>query len=761
MTQFAQLRETLRSPLARRLILAIALFSVVIGLLLTAFYLKKEYTDERNAITAQLDAVEHVQLPAIAQSMWTTNQQDIALLLQGMVWPTHIEYAAVEEDGKTVISSGARTSTRFIERRFPVIYAHRGQDHALGTLVVVADLDALDQKLKERLIAIVGQTTAATLFLATIAFVLLHRLVTRHIVAVAEYVRTEDLKQSSAPLQLRRAPHATPDELDELATAINSMQSVNRAALAASHRSAAQIRLLLESTEEGIYGVDTNGVCIFANAAALRMLGYRDESDLIGKNIHALIHHSYPDGRPYPKEECQERLSTLRGQMAHSADEVHWRADGSSFPVEYWSHPTYQDGQLVGAVVTFMDITERKKSEADRNRLQAQLLQVQKMEAIGHLTGGIAHDFNNMLGAMLGYAELLKFVRAGQPAGSKEDQYIDEIMKAGQRAKELISQMLVFSRLSPELHAGAVPTIRLQPVIKEVVNLLRSSIPSSIEIGYQVADESLKVRIPPVQLHQIVLNLVINARDAIDDYGRIEVNVSRRFVAGACDSCHATFSGDYVELAVSDNGKGFSPALLQKIFDPFFTTKDVGKGTGMGLAVVHGIVHAMNGHVMATSEERAGTTMRVYLPAATGAGTSEPAVESSPAGLGVLQGVRAMVVDDEPSMASMLVDLLGEYGAHAIAYTHAPDALAAFERDPSSVDVVITDATMPHLSGLDLTKALLKMRPALPVILCTGYSVSVNEEIAKQGGVSAFLQKPMGNTQLVDTVAKLTHRMNT
>ena len=390
--------------------------------------------------------------------------------------------------------------------------------------------------------------------------------------------------------------------------------------------------------------------------------------------------------------------------------------------------------------------------------MQTQLMQAQKMESIGHLTGGIAHDFNNMLGAMLGYAELIKQTSSGSSAADACTQkYIGEILTAGNRAKELIRQMLLFSRPHPESYDGAVPSTFILPAVKEIVYLLRASIPGTIEISYAGEDENLRALIQPVQLHQILMNLAINARDAIGEYGRIEIRLARRRLSGICDSCHEPFSGDYVEIAVSDTGMGIPAHQLPKIFDPFFTTKEVGRGTGMGLSVVHGIVRALGGHVMVNSEAGRGTTFRILLPgvASVAQGTFEHAMDI-PHVDNLLQGLRIMVVDDEHAMSSMLQELLGMHGAAEVsACNHPLEALTVFTRDPGSVDLVITDETMPEMSGMDMAKAMLKQKPWLPILLCTGYSDNVNARIAAQAGISGFMVKPLVVSELLQWIQKL------
>jgi len=248
-------------------------------------------------------------------------------------------------------------------------YAHLGQSREIGTLTVVATLDDIYVQLMREAIQVLLSNALRTLLVALFIFVLFHRLITRHLTAVADHLRSADPAAPATLLTLARAPTATPDELDVLVASTNDMQTKTLATLNALRDSEARVRLLLDSTSEAIYGVDTQGICTFANPACVRMLGYASEDDLIGKRIHDLIHYAYPDGRPYPMEDCAVRVATLAGQAGHRNDEVHWRADGSSFPVEYWSHPMYKDGELVGSVVAFIDISEHKQTEAELHRL--------------------------------------------------------------------------------------------------------------------------------------------------------------------------------------------------------------------------------------------------------------------------------------------------------------------------------------------------------------------------------------------------------
>ena len=417
------------------------------------------------------------------------------------------------------------------------------------------------------------------------------------------------------------------------------------------------------------------------------------------------------------------------------------------------------DAEVCGYFTIVTDITERKLAEQTALQLREQLAQANKMESVGHLTAGIAHDFNNMLGAILGYTELSQLVIATNKP-SDVPQYLEEIVKASNRAQELISQMMTFSRLSPELHTGTAPITLVPGIVKEVVALLRSSIPATININYHIDADDLKSRIHAVNLHQIILNLGINARDAIGEYGTIDITLSRqKNIRQICSSCQHGFEGDFVKLSMRDTGSGIAATTLNKIFDPFFTTKGVGKGTGMGLSVVHGLVHAIGGHIAVESEIGKSTTINILLPLADSLTQhkTQPALrlQNQRDSNDNLAGLRIMVVDDELSMSSMMQEFLLIYGASPIAFNSPLAALAAFENDPALFDIVITDETMPGLSGMHLAARMLQLKPELPIILCTGFSENATPELALQASIAGFFYKPLRVHELKQKIQEI------
>jgi PAS domain S-box-containing protein len=393
-------------------------------------------------------------------------------------------------------------------------------------------------------------------------------------------------------------------------------------------------------------------------------------------------------------------------------------------------------------VTVAKDITTVKESQTEKARLETQLRQAQKLEAIGTLAGGISHDFNNILAAMMGYTEL---VLLNQPEGSRVHHYLDEILKAGERAKNLVSQILAFSRQGESERKP----IQLRPIVKESLKLLRASLPATIEIRQDIATDEAIVLADPAQIHQIIMNLCTNAAHAMRENGGI-LEVGLHQVQADKDLCAAhpdLRPGPCVAISVGDTGCGMTAEVLDRIFEPYFTTKEKGEGTGLGLAVLHGIVTGYGGVVSVKSEPARGSVFKIYLPAvetATPQPRSDEKLESG--------RERILFVDDEPSLVEIGREMLQHLGYEVVTFSSSLDALSAFRVRPDLFDLVITDMTMPQMTGERLAQALIEIRPDLPVILCTGYSERITEERASALGIKGFLLKPLSAHDLAKKV---------
>jgi signal transduction histidine kinase len=398
-------------------------------------------------------------------------------------------------------------------------------------------------------------------------------------------------------------------------------------------------------------------------------------------------------------------------------------------------------------------------------RAEAVLHQAQKMEAMGALAGGIAHDFNNLLFPIIGHAEM---ILDDLPADSPFQNGLRQIHTGALRARELVQQILAFSRQEK----SARIRMKMQPIVKEALKLIRSTIPATIAIQQRISSDCGPVRADPVQIHQILMNLATNAFHAMDEEGgtltvRLEAcrvneppkmsdpaQMSDPVQAG--DPAHmdpAMQPGTYACLTVADTGTGMDPKTLDKIFEPYFTTKAKGKGTGMGLSVVHGIVTAMNGAMQVHSEPGRGTQFRVYLPVE----EHGPDTDPDPAAQGPVVGgsERILLVDDETPVAAMETQILSRMGYQVTAFTSSTRALAAFRDDPDQFDLVITDIAMPDMSGDKLAAELQNIRPGMPILLCTGFSERMTPEKIEKLGVRGLLTKPMLTRDLDKTLREI------
>jgi len=495
-----------------------------------------------------------------------------------------------------------------------------------------------------------------------------------------------------------------------------------------------KFRSLSENGPDIIYTLGVEGSFTYVNPAWEEIVGYgRDET--LGKYFVDFMEEK--DSGDHAK-----LFKVIRdgNKIVRSATITLINKDGSPRLFNFSGAPNLNlAGEITGMVGLLKDITEHRKTEA-------QLRQAQKMEAIGTLAGGIAHDFNNILMAIIGHADLAKMKL---PGDSEVIYNLNQVKSAGERAKRLIQQILAFSRMGEQQRIA----LSLTPLIKEALKFLKSTLPTSIEIrDYLEADPGI-IEADATQIHQIVMNFCTNAEHAMREEGGtlhvklIRVEVDRQTAL----QHHELHTGPHVRLTVTDTGCGMEPETLEHIFDPYFTTKEVGEGTGLGLSVVHGIVNTHGGAITVKSEPGKGTTFHVYFPII----EKEEKLQERSEGPLPTGNERILFVDDEQVIVYIGEKTLGQLGYDVVTKANGVDALELFRADPDRFDLVITDMTMPRMTGDQFARELIKLRPDIPIILCTGFNPKISKEQAGKIGIKAFVMKPLVRRDMANIVRKV------
>jgi len=497
-------------------------------------------------------------------------------------------------------------------------------------------------------------------------------------------------------------------------------------------------RELAESLPQVIFEVDSNGNLVYLNQTGYALFGYTPEDLANGFNV---LEAFIPEDR---ERIANDIMLNVQGQKVGRQEYTAVKKDGTKFPVGVHANRVMREQKATGVRGILIDFTATKRAEEEKKKLEIQLQQAQKMEAIGALAGGIAHDFNNILSAIIGYTELAMLNEGAEHCTAE----LKEALIAANRAKDLVKQILAFSRQTDE---ERMP-VRVALVAKEAVRFLRATLPATIEIKTRIDDKSGAVLANSVELHQIIMNLCTNAQHAIGEQaGLLEVAVQNTEVdLSRKNDIIELEIGSYVRISVKDTGYGMAPDLMKRIFDPYFTTKEKGVGTGLGLAVVHGIVKKYGGTIQVESELGKGTTFHIYLPKADIAAPikAEPPIP-------VMGGSeRILFVDDEKMLVDIGQQALQRLGYDVVSRTSPIEAFELFKAKPDFFDLVITDKTMPGMTGDALARKLMSIRPDLPVIICTGYSQAIDQERAMQIGIKAFVMKPILINEIASAVRK-------
>jgi signal transduction histidine kinase len=499
---------------------------------------------------------------------------------------------------------------------------------------------------------------------------------------------------------------------------------------------------VFNSIQDGIAVLDANYTIVQVNPALEQLFPHH--LPLVGQKCYAALH-----GFPSPCADCPSRMAMETGQTAFQLQSFPNPGREATLWVEIYAFPLYKTSgeQASGTIQYIRDVTWRQAAEEALRQRDEQLRQAAKMQAIGTLAGGIAHDFNNILGAIIGFTEL---TLQSVSRNSQEDYNLQQVLKAGERAKDLVKQILLFSRRTPQERKR----LHLSSIVKETIPLLRASLPATISIQTNLAAPAAMVLADPTEIHQILMNLGSNAAHAMREKGGLlEVNLEEiRLDPGDLAPYQGLTPGPYVKLTIRDTGLGMDPAVMGRIFEPFFTTKEVGEGTGMGLAVVHGIVKSSGGEITVSSQPGEGTIVTILLPLVPG-----EVVDAGPELTATFAAGNNSIlfIDDEEMLVNMARQMLKKLGYEVVAQTSSLEALKIFQGQPEKFDLVISDQTMPDMTGMELAQELRRLRPDIPIILCTGYSENVSLEKIKAAGINGLLMKPIFLSKLAETIRKV------
>jgi PAS domain S-box-containing protein len=510
-----------------------------------------------------------------------------------------------------------------------------------------------------------------------------------------------------------------------------------------------EIHLLLDSTAEAIYGLDMNGNCTFCNSACLRLLGYALPGEMLGKNIHWQIHSKYQDGSHFPVEDCRIFQAFKKGEGTHVEDEVFWRADGSSFPVEYRSFPQHKDGILVGAVMTFVDITNRKHLEAEKAKLEARNRQLQKAESLGRMSGAIAHHFNNKLNVVMGYLEM---VIGDLPPGDSHAVKLARALQSAQKASEVSGNLLAYLGQI----RNKIESLDLSEICNVCLPVLLAEMPKNVALKTDLSSPGPYISADAKQIQKILTSLVINAWEAIgEETGTVRLSV--KIVSTADIPTAHRFPLEwqpkeqtYACLEVTDSGCGIQEKDMEKIFDPFFSTKFTGRG--LGLSIVLGIAKTHGAAITIENRIGGGSVFRVFFPLSVQIeARRNKQIAKAPE---IAAGGTVLLVEDEAALREMTSLALVHFGFTVLQARDGVEAVEIFGQHKDEISCVLSDLTMPRMGGWETISALRAIRHNLPVILASGYDEATVMKGKHPELPDFFLNKPYDINQLGDAIGK-------
>lgn len=696
------------------------------------------FRERKEHIISNLKEHANIQSAVLAKSLWDINFEVATIQMESILLIPNVSgVRVVEFTTETIIEKGlqptASEEKKYLFQQSPIWYSVATGKQHIGNLTLVTDISEIYHPLARALFLDIFLLLILIFVIVASAVTANKRIIGKPLALFLAAIRTAEKEKNRQQVEWD-----VQDELGTVIKAYNNLLSNVGEAEQAVRESEEKFRNVVERANDGICIIQDN-VISYANVKAARIVGYSTEEimktpfiTLVSKKEQSRVLDGY-----------RRRLA---GEDAESIfDTILLHKTGKQIVVEI-NTALVNIGGVRSSLVVVRDISKRKQEEQVKRDLEKKLQQAQKMESIGTLAGGIAHDFNNTLTAIMGYTEM---ARSESQEGSILQQDLDQVLLASNRAKDLVAQILAFSRHAESEKVYLPP----QQVVKEVVKLLRSTIPSTISIAFDFDDQCGMIKADLTQFHQIIMNLCTNAYHAMEEHGgKLSICLSRKTLAAEDLLGEPSMApGNYILVTVSDTGSGIDPAVQKRIFDPFFTTKEVGKGTGMGLATVHGLVRNHGGTISCKSRKGKGTMFQILFPEKMK--TIEKIIEvhtDVPTGT-----ERILFVDDEPLLTELGKQIFERLGYSITVESSSLEALKIFKRQPDQFDIVITDQTMPEMTGSALAREIFAIQPDMPVILCTGYSSIITKEEALAMGIKAFVMKPMAMKEIAPLIRRV------
>ncbi len=755
-------RLEIRSGVARKLIIYVVLFSSCITLLTTTIQLYRDYNSDISLIEQQLQETETVHLKSLTATLWVSDAKELKTHLDGISQRRDIQFLEIRDQDKVWVSIGDRQVNNAISRKYPMVYTHRGRDIEIGTLTIVASLSGVYQRLIDKVWVILINNGIKTFLVAGFILFVFYKLTTRHLIRIANFTRTFDVNNEKKLLLDRKANDDNQvDELDFVVDAINEMQSNINQSFVALKASQDQVQLLMDSTAEAIYGMDGQGRCTFANRSCLEMLGYDNINDLLGQDAHQLIHHTRKDGVHHAVEDCHIYRSATQGETTHIESKILWRKNNTSFAVEYWSHPIYQANELVGAVVTFIDITDRKLAEIElkqhRDNLeelveertkelaQARDAALAATQAKSEFLANMSHELRTPLNSIIGFSGIIKDGVVG-PVNEEQKKQLGMVYDSAKHLLELINEVLDLSKVEAGKLDINNSQLDIQSLLEELEELM--SVQAQAK-GLQLIVEAEKapttLYTDKNKLRQVLVNLLSNAL---------------KFTEQGCVTLSCRQQGEDAIFVVKDTGVGIDTEHLEGVFDAFRQVESsdtrVHQGTGLGLAICKEFLSLLGGEIKVESQVGQGSIFTICLPFAVDSfGHTHKIIAPRRVGHGVgdeSEGRLVLVVDDQPDALELLRSYLHNEGYRTILTKSGGEALAlAQEHKPFAITL---DIFMPGQNGW-ATLASLKGDPAtfdIPVIII---SILDERNLGLSLGAVDFIRKPVESGRLIDALNEI------